>query len=134
MISIHLQSCAPKIQKNSCIFVKFIVKKNQWHLFYVDTVCDATGFIRAVWSTVKADPTTLVLNNTFETRTAYYLVTIDWNIHEEKHINPLQSNEPLYGNTVIGTVAVDGWAVTWYSGEGPGRAAAPTVPSSLYQM
>ena len=25
----------------------------------------------------------------------------------------LQSNGPLYGNTVIGTLAVDGWAVTF---------------------
>jgi len=24
-----------------------------------------------------------------------------------------QSNGPLYGNTVIGTLAVDGWAVTF---------------------
>ena len=53
-------------------------------------------------------------------------------------VNPLwtqpQSNGPLYSNTVIGTLAVDGWAVRcyiWYSDEGTGRAA---VPSSLYQM
>jgi len=38
-----------------------------------------------------------------------------------------QSNGPLYSNTVIGTLAVDGWAVTF------GTAARP-VPSSLYQM
>jgi len=37
----------------------------------------------------------------------------------------LQSNGPLYSNTVICTLAVDGWAVTfWYSEEGTGRAAA----------
>jgi len=35
---------------------------------------------------------------------------------------------------MIGTVAVDGWAVIWYSEEGPGRAAAPPSPPSLYQM
>ena len=33
-----------------------------------------------------------------------------------------QSNEPLYRNTVIGTLAVDGWAVT----QGPGLAVAPS--------
>ena len=50
-----------------------------------------------------------------------------------------QSNEPLYSNTVIGTLAFDGWAVTFgtvqrggaWAGWGP--ALAP-VPSSLYQM
>ena len=44
----------------------------------------------------------------------------------------LQSNGPLlYSNTVIGTLAVDGWVVynIWYSEEGPGRAATP--PSLL---
>ena len=40
-----------------------------------------------------------------------------------------QSNGPLYSNTVIGTLAVDGWAVTfWYSEDWPGRAAAPPSP------
>jgi len=37
----------------------------------------------------------------------------------ERSLNPLiptlkpQSNEPLYCNTVIGTLAVDGWTVTF---------------------
>ena len=50
-------------------------------------------------------------------------------------LNPLmgalkpQSNRPLYSNTVIGTLIVDG-----YSEEGPGRDGAPPSPSSLYQM
>jgi len=50
-------------------------------------------------------------------------------------INPLmgtlnpQSNGPLYSNTVIGTLAVDGWAVTFGTQRRPGRAAAP--PSLL---
>ena len=35
-----------------------------------------------------------------------------------------QSDGPLYSNTVIGTLAVDGW----YSEEGHGRAAAPPRP------
>ena len=40
----------------------------------------------------------------------------------------LQSNGPLYSNAVIGTLAVDGWAVIQYSEEGPGQAAAPPSP------
>jgi len=43
----------------------------------------------------------------------------------------------VYSNTLIGTLAVDGWAVRayiWYSEEGPGWAAAPSSPSSLHQM
>jgi len=48
----------------------------------------------------------------------------------------LQSNEPLYSNTVIGTLAVDGWAVTFGTARrrGLGGAAALPCPSSLYQM
>jgi len=35
----------------------------------------------------------------------------------------------IYSTTVIGTLAVDGWAVnTWYSEEGPGWAGAPPSP------
>ena len=45
-------------------------------------------------------------------------------------LNPLKphSNSPLYRNTVIDTLAVDGWAVTF------GTARTEEVPSSLYQM
>ena len=39
-----------------------------------------------------------------------------------------QSNGPLCSHTVIGTLAVDGWAHGWYIEEGPGRAAAPPSP------
>jgi len=40
-----------------------------------------------------------------------------------------QSKGPLYSNAVIGTLAVDWWAVTyWYSEEGPVRAAASPSP------
>jgi len=48
----------------------------------------------------------------------------------------LHSNEPLYNNTVIGTLTVDWWAVTFGTARrGLGRlAAAHPVPSSLYQM
>ena len=58
-------------------------------------------------------------------------------------LNPLiailkpQSNGPLdlYSNTVIGTLAVDGWAVTFGTvRRGLGGAPARPGPSSLYQM
>ena len=40
-----------------------------------------------------------------------------------------QSNGPFYSNAVIGTLAVDGWAVTFgMCEEGPGRAGAPPNP------
>ena len=49
-----------------------------------------------------------------------------------RFVNPLtptlkpHSNGPLYRNTVIGTLAVDGWAVTFsYSDEGPAQAQSP---------
>ena len=46
-----------------------------------------------------------------------------------------QSNRPLYINTVIGTLAVDGWAVTFGTvRRGLDRATASPGPSSLYQM
>jgi len=56
-------------------------------------------------------------------------------------INPLMdasklhSNGPLYSNTVTGTLAIDGWAVTFGTvRSGPARLRAHPVPSSLYQM
>ena len=39
-----------------------------------------------------------------------------------------QSNGQLYSNTVIGTLAVDGWTVAFGTARGPGRAAAPLRP------
>ena len=46
-----------------------------------------------------------------------------------------QNNEPSYSNTVIGILAVDGWAVTFGTARrGLGGAAARSGPSSLYQM
>ena len=47
-----------------------------------------------------------------------------------------QSNGPLYSNTVIGTLAVDGWAVAFDTATRTGQGALRTrpVPSSLYQM
>jgi len=45
-----------------------------------------------------------------------------------------QSNGPSYSNTVIGTLVVDGWAVTFGTARrGLGEAAARPVPSLLYQ-
>jgi len=56
-------------------------------------------------------------------------------------LNPLtgllkpQSNEPLHSNTVIGTLVVDGRAVTFGTARrGLGGATARPGPSSLYQM
>ena len=46
-----------------------------------------------------------------------------------------QSNEPLYSNTVIGTLAADGWAVAFgATRRGLGELRPRPVPSSLYQM
>ena len=51
-----------------------------------------------------------------------------------------QSNGPLYSNTVIGTLAVDGWAVTFgTASRGTGRGfrdglGPRPVSFSLYQM
>ena len=46
-----------------------------------------------------------------------------------------QSNGPLFSNTVIGTLAVDGWAVTFVTARrGMGGLRPCPVPSSLYQM
>ena len=44
-----------------------------------------------------------------------------------------KSNGPLYRNTVIGTLAVDGWAVTFGTARrGLGGQRLCPVPSSLY--
>jgi len=58
------------------------------------------------------------------------------------YINPFiigtlkpQSNGPLYTNTVIGTLAVDGWAITFdATRRGLGGLRSCPVNSSLYQM
>jgi len=56
-------------------------------------------------------------------------------------LNPLmgtlkpQSNGPLYSNTVIGTLSVDGWVVTFGTARrGLGGLRPRPVPSCLYQM
>ena len=46
-----------------------------------------------------------------------------------------QSNGPLYSNTVIGTLAVDGWTVTFDTARRGLVGLGPhPVPFSLYQM
>jgi len=46
-----------------------------------------------------------------------------------------QSNGPLYSKTLIGTLAVDGWAVTFGTARrGLGGLGPRPVLSSLYQM
>jgi len=70
-----------------------------------------------------------------------YTATFALTVYFFSGVNPLtgtlkpQSNgPPLYSNTVIGTLAVDGWAVTFGTLRTSGQVAAPTSPSSLYQM
>jgi len=47
----------------------------------------------------------------------------------------MQSNGPSYSNTVIGTLAVVGWAVTFGTARrGLGGLGPCPVPSLLYQM
>jgi len=47
----------------------------------------------------------------------------------------LQRNKPLYSNTVIGTLAVDGWTATFGTvRRSLGGLQSHPVPSSLYQM
>ena len=46
-----------------------------------------------------------------------------------------QINGPSYSNTLIGTLAVDGWAVTFGTAKkGLGGLRPRPVPSLLYQM
>jgi len=46
-----------------------------------------------------------------------------------------QSNGPLYSNTVVGTLDVDEWAVTFGTARrGLGGLGPRPVPSPLYQM
>jgi len=62
-------------------------------------------------------------------------------MHVASKINPLmstlklQSNGPLYRNTVIGTLVVDGWAVTFGTERrGLGGLLPCSIPCLLYQM
>jgi len=58
---------------------------------------------------------------------SYATVTV-LNLKPFKSILKAQGNGPLYRNTVIDTLTVDGWAVIRYSEDGPGRATAPPRP------
>ena len=55
----------------------------------------------------------------------FFLLINPFNRHIKSH-----SNGPSYSNTVIDTLAVDGWAVTFGTRRGLGEAAVPV----LYQM
>ena len=61
---------------------------------------------------------------------------LTWPVIVNLFVNPLMatlkphSNGPLYSNTVIDTLAVDGWLVTF----GTTRLRPRPVPSSRYQM
>ena len=68
-------------------------------------------------------------------------VSNGWNAILLKGLNPLtstlkpQNNGPLYSNAVIGTLAVNGWAVTFGTAKrGLGGLRPRPVPFSLYQM
>ena len=68
------------------------------------------------------------------------LYTVIHNYRIPPSFNPLkgtlkpQSNGPLYSNTVIGKLAVDGWAVTFGTARRDLGGLGPRpVPSSLYQ-
>jgi len=57
----------------------------------------------------------------------------EWDLNHLTATLKPQSNG--YSNTVIGTLTVDEWAVTYGTARlGLGRAAAHSGPSSLYQM
>ena len=74
--------------------------------------------------------------------TLYIFSVVEILVQKQYHINPLiatselQSNGPSYSNTVIGTLAVNGWwTITFGTGRrGLGGAAAHLGLSSLYQM
>jgi len=95
-----------------------------------------------------ASPSSLSKNYVFIENTQCFYIELDFGVtpsecrpDRNNIINPLiatlkpQSKKPLYNNTVIGTLAVDGWAVTFDTARrGMVGAAARPGPSSLYQM
>jgi len=83
------------------------------------------------------------LTKTAKDRCCGCVVTSTTPVNAVSQLNPLmgtlksQSNGPLYINrpTVIGTLAVNGWAVTFSTARrGLGGLRPRPVPSSLYQM
>ena len=95
-----------------------------------------------------ASPSSLSKNYVFIENTQCFYIELDFGVtpsecrpDRNNIINPLiatlkpQSKKTLYNNTVIGTLAVDGWAVTFDTARrGMVGAAARPGPSSLYQM
>jgi len=81
---------------------------------------------------MSVEPATTIFESTW--------LTLIFIISLKLMFNPLivtlkpQSNEPSYSNTVIGTLAVDGWAVTFGTAmRGLAGATARPGHSSLYQ-
>ena len=79
--------------------------------------------------------------DTCRRRLKAHLFTLSYSDIQLAYVNPLMptlkqhSNGLLYSNTVIGTLAVDGWAVTFGTARrGLGGLGPRPVPSSLYQM
>ena len=94
------------------------------NLYYVITVYSVYGEINMMMMMMMMMMAAVVLMSFFVLYSVFLL-----------YVNPIiatleaQSSGPLYNNTVIGTLAVGGWAVTF------GTAWPPCpVPSSLYQM
>jgi len=75
---------------------------------------------------------TLIVAHTFGPQLCLWLISVNPLITTLKP----QSNKPSYCNTVIGTLAVDGWAGSTFGAARRGlcEAAARPGPSSLYQM
>jgi len=64
----------------------------------------------------------------------YKINCVKWDVNLLIDTLKLQSNGPSYSNTVIGTLAADGWAATFGTmRRGLGGAAAYPGPSSLNQ-
>jgi len=87
--------------------------------------------LRLLWAVIR--PVQAVTGNTF-IRTVRSRHSVNCFNSLIATLKP-QSNGPSYSNAVIGTLAVDGWAVTFGTARrGLGGAAARPGPSLLYQM
>ena len=77
----------------------------------------------------------VVQNTTTHQLVVVSFVSYGWFVNPLMPALKLHSNGPLYSNTVIGTLAVDGWAVTFGTvRRGLGGLRTCSVPSSLHQM
>jgi len=64
----------------------------------------------------------------------WFQVLLSLTLYDYEHIKTAEQRT-IYINTVIGTLAIDGWAVTFgTTRRGLGGLRARPVPSSLYQM